>query len=253
MNRNRRVLSAFEITLVCASYLFSLWCLGPNVQALWARVAFYVLVAAGALHILWISPFVLHKDTQEKRGRAGSYRTRTRAWLRPYGALTLAGAIVLIAIALVRDPHVFQRVVWRSVVVRFATYIPSAIIQAVFVFSFLMTRIRDVLDHAPALGAPVSVARRFSVVLATASLFTALHVPNTPLMAFAFVAGLGWAWLFYTRPSVLLLALSHATLGTILHRFVELHTKIGPFFGHPEMRFTRILIPGAKELIGNLY
>lgn len=254
MNRRYSGLSALEIVLACAAYFVGLWGLGPHVHTLGVKVAFCVLAFLGALYVLWISPLVIHHDAPDVRGWGGTFsKARMYARLRPYGALTLVLAVVLLGIALARDPHVFRRVVWRSVLVRFLAYLPSAAVQALFVFGFLMTRIREVLAVIPDSWTQKGRMRRPLAVLFTASLFSSLHVPNGALMAFAFGAGIVWAWLFYARPSIALLTLSHATLGTIVHRFVELPTRVGPFFGHKDMHFMRALVPGAKELIGNLY
>jgi ABC-type Na+ efflux pump permease subunit len=245
----RRVASALEIVASCALYFGALWWVGPSIQhrpASGASLGFVALVALGAVHVLWLSPIVIHGDPPELRGWgvpaswAGS-RERVVALCRPYIVLTAVGAAVLLGVALARDPAIFHRVVWRSVAVKFLLYVPFAFVQAMFVFGFLMTRLRDVFEG------------RGQVALATAVVFSALHAPNAPLMAAVFVAGLAWAWSFHARPSIALLAVSHAILGTILHRFVELHMRIGPFYGHPEAHFTRALVPGVEALIGNLY
>ncbi len=248
----RRLVSAVEIVALCLLYFVGTWWVGPNVRHVWAKLSFFVFVGVGALHILWISPFVLHSDSPETRGWGGRFSWRNAEVLRPYCVLTLAGAVVLIGIALARDPALFSRIVWRSVAVKLLFYVPFAFVQAMLVFGFLMTRIRDVLEVEPARG-PHGAWSRLRVAVATAGLFSLLHLPNGPLMGFVLVAGLVWAWVFYARPSIVLLTASHAILGTLLHRFVELHMRVGPFYGHPNMYFTRILVPGAKELIGNLY
>lgn len=254
MHRRRGALSAVEIVGACSAYFLATWWLGSNAQFLWAKVTFYLLLASGAAHVLWFSPRILHRDAPEIRGWGGSLsRSRLTAAHKPYVALSVIGAIVLLAIAFLRRPNLLDHLVWRSVLVKFVFYLPFAFVQSMFVFGFLMTRIRDVVAAIPVSQLPGSFARQLAVTLLTTVLFCALHIPNIPLMAFVFVAGMCWSWLFYRTPSILLLTLSHATLGTILHRFVELHMRVGPFYGHPNMHFTRTLIPGAKELIGNLY
>ena len=62
------------------------------------------------------------------------------------------------------------------------------------------------------------------VILATAAIFSILHMPNWPVVALTFCAGLVWAWAFYHRPSILLVGLSHAVLGALTQVVLGLST-----------------------------
>ncbi len=253
--RHERALSALEIGVTVALYFVAVWCLGPLVRAPWARVVFYALLLWGAAHVLWISPRVLHRDRPEVRGWGTTWPPHgLRARLRIYGALTLLGGAALLGVAALRDPGIYQRLVWRSVWVKLALYVPFAFVQDMFVFAFIMTRVRDLVPaRAHAERAGTCGWHRAQVTLTTAAIFALLHAPNGPLMAVTALAGLVWAWVFYARPSIALLALSHAILGTVLHRVVELNTRVGPFYWQPKGQLLRVVIPGMDALIGDLY
>lgn len=234
-----------------------LWGLGPWVgtgHGGGLAVGLYWLAAAvGGGFILWLSPFVLHHDRPSERGW-GLGRGRddpgvlANAWPH-YLALTLAGAALLTAAAVIRDPQALAHIRWRALATKFTLYLIFAPIQALAFFSFLQPRLRGLI--APLVGD--ARMARLCVASATALLFGAAHAPNWPFAAMAAAGGLAWSWLYQARPNLVLVGISHAVLGTVVHSVLGLYTRIGPFYAHPEGHILRNVAPGLKALIGNLY
>jgi membrane protease YdiL (CAAX protease family) len=52
--------------------------------------------------------------------------------------------------------------------------------------------------------------------LAVALIFAGLHAPNLALMVATFVGGIIWAWVYQRTPNLLVLALSHCVMTTVL-------------------------------------
>jgi membrane protease YdiL (CAAX protease family) len=246
-----------EIAALAALFFFGLWSIGPRLASDPAAVALYwIFVVIGGVAVMWLSPVVLHCDPAALRGwgrrRAdgadpGSFRN---AW-RAYGVFTLVAALLLILIALARDPALVAGINWTALGIKFLGYLAFGVVQAFIFFGFVQTRVRTMVRLPPT---PGSVARhRLQVSLVTAAIFAAFHLPNPPLIAVVFATGFCWAWIFYRRPNVLLLGFSHAVLGTLLHRVVQMYMRIGPFYSEPDLYVFRSVIPGLKQLIGNQF
>jgi membrane protease YdiL (CAAX protease family) len=234
-----------------------LWILGPAIATRQeAGFAFWPLILAGGVYVLWASPVVLHRDPPEWRGlggraqdgsRPGSFRN---AW-QAYAVFTAGAAVLLIIYVAWLNPARLAEINWKAVLVRLVEYVGSGIAQAAIFQGFIANRIRAAIP----LGAGRRSVRlhRLWVALATMVLFGLYHWPNLPLIAFVLPAGFCWTWIFLRRPNLLLLGLSHAVLGTILNRVVLLPMRIGPFYAHPDLYLWRTVIPGLKDMIGNLY
>lgn len=243
---------AVEVAVLSAMFFFGLWKVGPAVQdSAAARLVFWALVAGGAFHILWFSPMVLHRNPPELQGwgrpadggyRSGSWRD---SW-KTYARLTATLAAVLLAFAMWRNPSVLAGLNWKAFWVKFAGYTVYGPVQALIFFGFIEARFRAIIPRAMA-------GHRLLVATATAAVFALCHLPNLPLLAITLVVGGGWAWVFYKFPNILLVGLSHAVLGTILHRVIQLPMRIGPFYAEPNRYVLRSVIPGLKALIGNLF
>lgn len=246
-----------EIAALAALFFFGLWSIGPRLASDPAAIALYwIFVVIGGAAVMWLSPVVLHCDPAALRGwgrrRAdgadpGSFRN---AW-RAYGVFTLVAALLLITVALLKVPALSAGINWTALAIKLLGYLAFGIVQAFVFFGFVQTRVRTMI---PLLPAPGAVQRhRLLVALVTAGIFAVFHLPNLPLMGVVFATGLCWAWIFYQRPNVLLLGLSHAVLGTILHRVVQMYMRIGPFYSEPDLYVFRSVIPGLKQLIGNQF
>jgi hypothetical protein len=248
---------AVETIVLSAIFFLGLWKLGPSVQdSAIARLLFWLLVGWGAFHILWFSPMVLHRDPPEWRGwgrpahgepHAGAWRS---AW-RVYALLTATVAGVLLAVAMWRNPSVLADLNWKAFWIKFLGYAVFGPVQALIFFGFIQARLRAMIPQP----APPRAAERHRLRVATAvaAVFALYHLPNLPLIAITFVVGGCWAWVFYKFPNIMLLGLSHAVLGTILHRVIGLHMRIGPFYAEPQRYILRNTVPGLKALIGNLF
>lgn len=68
--------------------------------------------------------------------------------------------------------------------------------------------------------------------LASASVFALLHLPNTPLMALSFVAGIGACWFYRRNPNLWVLGLAHGllsiTVAMFLAKLLIFGLKVGP-------------------------
>lgn len=68
--------------------------------------------------------------------------------------------------------------------------------------------------------------------LASATVFALLHLPNTPLMALSFVAGIGACWFYRRTPNIWVLGLAHGllsiTVAMFLAKLLIFGLKVGP-------------------------
>lgn len=259
--RFRMLWSIFEIAAFMAAWLTCQWLIAPRMRdEAWLRIPALSVLLLGGLYIAVISPLIVHRDPASARG-LGSWRTgfvRTdnlRGAFRAFGLLAIVLTAILVAAALVRRPDVLQTLNWKALLTKFALYIAAAFAQALIFFGFIFVRIRGIIDGAGVQDQDrhAAFSRRATAAMLTAALFSLCHNPNLPLMALTFVAGALWAWLYHTRPNLLALAVSHAIVGTVLHRVVELHMRIGPFYWNPSHHPVRDVFPFVKPLIGNQF
>lgn len=217
---------------------FGLWWVGPRV-ALGAgyHILYWLMVAIAALSILFLPPGL--RGFRWRDG-PGGWRVAGSA----YAGFTAAAAALILLALLAFAPARFAEVDWEAVAVKFAGYLVLGFIQAVVFFSFLLTRLRLLL---------VGPRRRWHVAAAVAVIFALAHLPNLPLTALTLVAGFGWSIIYYRRPNVWLLTLSHAVLGTLLHQVAGLYMRIGPFYHDPELFILRAVVPGLAEFIGGRF
>ena len=244
---------AAEIAAFWVLFLVGLWIIGPRItQGGPIIVAYWALVIPGAALVLWLSPAVLHDDAPQLRGwgffgapRADPGGLR-QAWPF-YAAVTAAGVTAVCALAAWRDPNLMAHVNARDLALKFAGYLVWAPIQALVFFSFMQMRLRGILAGLPGGG------ERPAVIVLTAAVFSLAHAPNLPLMGLTLTAGLIWSWLFYSRPNLMLLSLSHATMGACVHQVLRISTRIGPFYDRPDLHLLQNVIPGLKQVFGNLF
>lgn len=246
-----------EIALAVAIVEYVMWGLGPQLQGQPQLIPLYwLLVLGGAMYILWLSPVTINRDPPDLRGWAGPRHRRDdpgswkNAW-RSYLALTLAIAALLTLVSIMFRPGAIAAIDPVTFAMRLAGYMIYGPVQALLFFGFFQTRMRTLL---PVGQGPHAILRHQMLVASgTATIFSLVHAPNQPLMLFTFFAGMAWSFLFYRRPNVLLTGLSHAFLGTLLHEFLLLYMRIGPFYHNPELRIFRVVIPGLAELIGKRF
>lgn len=246
-----------EIMLVAAIFEYGMWGLGPQLRGQPQLILLYwLLVLGGALYMVWLSPIIINRDPPSLRGWAWPRQRRDdpgswqHAW-RSYLALTLAIAALLAFYSVLFLPGVIAAIDPATFALRLAGYMIFGPVQALLFFGFFQTRLRTMLPIGQ--GPNATLHHQMMVALATAAIFSLAHIPNPTLMLFTFLAGLAWSLLFYRRPNILLLGLSHALLGTILHQFLLVYMRIGPFYHDPEARIFRVVIPGLAELIGKRF
>ncbi|MEQ1688869.1 MAG: CPBP family intramembrane glutamic endopeptidase [Sphingopyxis sp.] len=246
-----------EIILVAAVIEYGMWGLGPHLRGQPHLILLYwLLVFAGAVYMIWLSPIIINRDPPDLRGWAWPRQHRDdpgcwkQAW-RSYLALTVAITALLTLASLWFRPGTIAAVEPETFSLRLAGYMVFGPVQALLFFGFFQTRLRTIVPIGQ--GPHATMRHQMMVALGTAAIFSLAHAPNIPLMLFTFLAGLVWSIVFYRRPNILLLGLSHAFLGTILHQFLLLYMRIGPFYHNPEARIFRVVIPGLAELIGKRF
>ena len=240
-----------ELFLLWLLYMYGLWILGPRIAGGAGNILLYwLIVFLGLTHIFATSPLLLHGDPPGLRG--WSYRLGRRtdpgalheAW-RAYLGFSLAAAAAMLSYVLVTDPGALAQVDWGRAGLKLGGYLVFGPLQALIFFGFAETRLRVLLGDGRR-GLLLTAA-------ATALIFASVHLPNLPLTALTLVGGFGWALIFYRRPNVLLLGLSHALLGTLVHEVIGLNTRIGPFYANGDGYILRSVIPGLKELLGGSF
>ncbi|MDZ4198590.1 MAG: hypothetical protein U1E27_04800 [Kiritimatiellia bacterium] len=253
----KRIFGALEILFTMGGFLVLSWTFGLHVADAGLGLHVGALFAIFVLYAGYLSPVFLHQDSLERRG-LGSLRTafvRTDNFFpaaRRFGWMTFWIGFGLIGWALIRNPRVFFEIRPEAVVLKFGFYLISAFVQGLILIGFLMNRIADLFPVRE--GDPASFRRgRFGTSLVTGLIFAAFHLPNPPLMILTFLMGSSMIWISYTTPNLVVMAGCHALLGTILHRVVQIHMRIGPFYHRPDVYAIRHFIPGVKELIGDRF
>lgn len=246
-----------EISIFIAGAFLLIWIAGPSIgTSAGLQVFFWTWSLLGAIMLLWVSPVFLHQNEPADWGmdffgkqdeNPGAFRN---AW-PAYAAMTLFGIIVLILYTIFFKPEALETINFDAFIIKLAGYFFYGTIQAVIFFGFVLTRFREIV--ATVIGPEQILLRRVLVVFLTSLIFSVFHTPNTPLMICTFFTGLIWAWIFYKKPNILLMGLSHAVLGTILHRVVQMHMRVGPFYDNPDIYIIREVIPGLRQLIGDLF
>jgi hypothetical protein len=242
-----------EVAVLAGLFLSGLWFVGPRVGVDPAATPIYWTMIAVAVVILVASPFVIHKLPPETAGwsfKAARDDPGAIRYAWPYyAAFTVAAAMLLILIAWWRDPGFVTKVNWTTFAIKLVGYIFSGLLQAFVFFGVMLNRFRTAIPKTPA--APWR--HQAAVAVATTVVFSGLHFPNWQVMTLCAGCGLGWSLIFYARPNVLLLGLSHAALGTLTHQLVGLSTRIGPFYWHPDHYVVRNAIPWIKAVIADRY
>jgi hypothetical protein len=234
--------AAFDIAAIIGLFLAGLWLIGPQMQSSpWAVMVYWLMVAAAA----WL---ILRPCTWwggEERPQIGRVQNGWRVYLAGAG-LAVAG-LVMIAAALHHGMAV--HIDPRSVALKFAGYLPFAAIQAFALFHFVQPRVTRLLLAA----FPKSASRRLAVAGVMGLLFLLIHAPNPAMMALTLVGGAAWSWAHSRWPNLPLVILSHAVLGTCVHRVLQISTRIGPFYDRPDLHVLQAAIPGLRQLFGNLF
>ncbi|TVQ04649.1 MAG: CPBP family intramembrane metalloprotease [Balneolaceae bacterium] len=245
-----------EVFIVFGLFQFFIWYIGPKIAGSVTLVAvswlYWIMLG---FYVAWFSPIVLHGLSKKDIGWVSladksHFASAVNAW-KPYVAVTSIGVLTLIGLTLSSNPAAFETINMKGLAIKGGGYIFSGIIQATIFFGFILIRFKAAIGSLIQEKSPAAVM--LSTILLTSIVFSVFHYPNPELMFFTFSAGLCWSLLFYLYPNILLMGLSHAILGTMLHQFVQLYMRIGPFYDNPDLYIVREIVPGLKQLIGNLF
>jgi membrane protease YdiL (CAAX protease family) len=246
-----------EVALFSAIFFTGLWFFGPRIgSSPVLQLIFWILFLFGGYYILWYSPVKLHHFSFEETGfffpwQKEKFQIALKEGWASYSVFTIAGSAILISYTALFNPQILSGLNWSAVLIKFFGYLVYGTIQAIIFFGFIMPRIRQVFSKTDTQTESNKV--KYAVIFIVALIFSLYHIPNPELMAITFAAGLVWAWIFYRRPNIFLMGLSHAILGTVLHQVVKMHMRIGPFYNNPDLYIIREVVPGLKKLIGDLF
>ncbi|TVR19601.1 MAG: hypothetical protein EA391_00315 [Balneolaceae bacterium] len=245
-----------EIVAVFGGFQAFNWMVGPRVGEEPILILFtWLLWFLLGAYVIWFSPAILHKMPKQKIGwisfsdgkRAGSFR---QSW-KMYASVTLIASAILVAHAFSIHSNLIESIQLNGLLIKFGGYIFSGIIQAAIFFGFILIRFKEAFSHLFSHYSR-TVPMVFTIILTSAT-FSIFHYPNPELMIITLSAGISWSLVYYLQPNILLMGFSHAILGTLLHQVVQLHMRIGPFYHNPELYVIREIVPGLKQLIGNLF
>jgi len=101
---------------------------------------------------------------------------------------------------------------------RLVQYPLWALLQQYIALAFFFRRFREVFSP-----------HHFLAILASAATFSAMHIPNPPLIILTFLGGLFWSWAYHKRPNLFTIVLSHAILAVTCGHISLAYTVVGPF------------------------
>ena len=246
-------LAGLELITLIALYFVMTWVLVPQVFISSAVLFTFVFTLMGmTFYYLYLSPVLLHQDTLQTRGFGPkkSLYVRTdnflEAWRLLWIPMLASGSLIVLA-AWQKNAVFFIAPDWYALFLKLTFYLFWAFIQDILFFSYVLTRLKDLINI------PSFHYQKITVVFLFAALFALVHLPNIPLMGLTFIFAFWLGYVFYSVPNLTVIVIVHALLGTLLHRVYELHMKVGLFYGAESGQgyFFRFLIPGIKELIGN--
>lgn len=254
----KRTKASLEIAIVFSSILLFTWFTPVSLDMLENnRTVIIALFAFTILYLAYISPCLIFNDTLAIRG-LGTWNTffiRTdnlRSAFRGYGAITIIGAVFIVGYSLMLRPDLFSHLNWHVFFLKLGFYVFSALVQQLLFISWLLVRLRIILqdDLQDQTG---SKRKQLLASVVAAIMVFLLHTPNLPVMFICLVSGFAVVWVSYTTPNLLLAISCHALLGTLLHRIAGIPIKFGPAYMHKDFLFFQTLFPFAKRVIGNLF
>ncbi len=231
-----------------------LWVMGgllAHYSQPWFAWVFVGAIAAAGCYILAIAPRLTGRLAVPERGivgwREGVIRRDNLAPAALHtGLFTLLTTVVIVGWCWWRDPGFLGRLNTWAFLVKLATYLICAAIQGWVFWEFGARRVRAILasagrDTGMCLGAIMTV------------LVGALHLPNWRLAALSGIAAMAWGWIYHRNPNLLPIILSHAWLGTLLHRLTPLSFRVGYFYSYPEGRVLAVLWPALNAYLRQLW
>jgi membrane protease YdiL (CAAX protease family) len=184
------MLAAVEVVAIIGLILVIIWVVKPLGRA---GLDLSLRVLAGAM--LLGSPWVHHDSLHRLGLRIDNF------WKAVAGVLPIS--LVAAAVAIGAGFYLKSIDPPRNLALELAYYLGWALAQQFALQSVILRRLEDV-----GLGGSAPVA--------AAALFSSIHAPNPGLVTLTFLGGLLWCSTFRRSPSLLAVALSHATLAVVI-------------------------------------
>ncbi len=231
-----------DLISVFSLFFAGLWLVGPNMGSGRPIVLVYwLMVTVGAVVILRPCPWGFGRE-RPRIGRPGA------GWPVYVGGTAVA-TVALCAAALAWRHDLLTRLDAGSIALKFVGYLVFAAIQATAFFYFVQPRVARLLERSIA----EESLRRGAVAGCMGLLLAVVHAPNPAMMALTLAGGVFWSWAHSRWPNLWLVVLSHAVLGTTVHRVLLINTRVGPFYARPDQHILQNAIPGLHEVFGNLF
>ncbi|MCX7717573.1 MAG: CPBP family glutamic-type intramembrane protease [Candidatus Sumerlaeaceae bacterium] len=257
MSLRRAAFSAAEVIGVSTAIAVLFWVLNPRMLQPGMPP---IVVAVGVLlgvYVIWLSPCWIHGDSLADRGLGSRDTLFVRTdnfWCAAgvFAPLSAVLACLLVLVGLLRNPSSFGEINWYRFLIKHGLYLVWAVVQSLFFFGFFMQRLTAITAVALKSLSWGFDGLRCSVVLLTAGLFSVAHAPNLLMMVLTFLAGILWGWHFWAQRNLLVLAASHAFLGTIIHQVLMLNMRVGPAYWEPHRFYAnRVLFPFISHWMGS--
>jgi len=187
-----------------------IWLVYPLYKRYWLHVVFIAMMV-GLLNWSRFS----HRESWRELG------LRWDNWIcsgKVLFAVTAVSLLVLIALWSLFYPIDLQFYRDSAFWLRLIQYPLWALLQQYIALAFFFRRFREVF-HPHLLLA----------IVASAMTFSAVHIPNPPLMLFTFLGGLFWSWAYHKWQNLFTIAISHAMLGLTCFSISMVYSVVGPF------------------------
>jgi membrane protease YdiL (CAAX protease family) len=192
-------LAGWEVASIASSVLMAEWLLAASaglsrlIAAIPITLAFILIICSQRLH---------HETPHDIGFRFDNFYRAVKLLLLPMiGASVLA---VLVGLALGKRPNFFGWHADRPLAFQLAISAGWGLAQHYVLQGFINRR------------AQIIWGTGWLSVIATAIVFSLLHLPNPALMAATLIGGLIWAFIYQRAPNLFALALSHAAMSWVL-------------------------------------
>lgn len=191
---NERLLAAWEIASVVATFLIAEWVVIPFAANSKLVFAFLICLALG---LMLLSHRARRETARQIGWRFDNFFSAVKLLLLP----TVGSAALLIALGLLMKSLRFDR---RQVVEWSLTLPLWGLAQQYVLQGFVNRRGQELYGKG------------WQSILLVAAIFALLHLPNPWLTVATFVGGVVWAYVYQRAPNLPALALSHALMAMML-------------------------------------